>query len=295
MMADFIEEEPVVRQTLERISDQTSTNLISLCTTADEAELNDGKLSGLVVVASSVALYHLAKESGLSAGACAGYSVGQYAALYAAGMLSLESMLSILVERQNALDAAARSNASCMVAVLGVPLSKVVDIVAGFEGAEISNYNCPNNYSVACHRQTAEALADQFTKADAVRSIVLRVAGGWHSHFMLSAAEAIQSSLENLKLEASDCLFVDNVSGRTLSDPQEIRSALFEHVYKPVQWEKSLRSLFELDVSSFVELGYGDQLSKFVKFTDRRRQVFPTGTVPRFKQTLQANSEGRIV
>ncbi len=294
MMTDFIENEAVVRQSLERISDATSVDVAALCTSADETQLNDGRLSGLVVVASSVALYHLARENGLTADACAGYSVGQYAALYAAGMLSLDSMLAILMERQEALDSAAKNQASGMVAALGVPLSKVEEIVAEFEGAEISNYNCPNNYSVACHRHDAEALVDRFTKADAVRSLVLPVAGGWHSHFMLPAAEAIRSSLESLDLRTSDCVFVDNVCGLSLSDPSEIRASLFEHVHKAVQWEKSLHSLFELEISSFVELGYGDQLSKFVKFTDRRKQVFPTGTLQRFHQTLQAKEAGRI-
>jgi [acyl-carrier-protein] S-malonyltransferase len=288
MMTDFIEDYPVVRLSLERISDETSTDIISLCLTADARTLNDGKLSGLLVVASSVALFHLARQEGLTADAYAGYSVGQYTALYASGMLSLEEMLAVLTERQTALDDAAKMQASCMVAVLGVPLEKVIEIVTAFDGAAISNFNCPNNYSVACHVRDADALVARFTEADAVRALRLPVVGGWHSHFMLPAAHAIRPSLEGLALQAANGLFVDNVSGHALSDPEEIRSALFEHVYRPVQWEQSMRLLFKKGFTTFVELGYGDQLSRFVKFTDRKKQVFPTGNVQRFEHVISA-------
>lgn len=294
MMTDFIEAYDLVRQTFEKISDETSTDVTALCLSADEATLNDGKLSGLVVVASSVALLHLAREHGIEADFYAGYSVGQYAALYASGMLSLEDMLKVLMERQVALDNAARMQPSCMVAVLGVTLPVVTEILAGFEGAAISNFNCPNNYTVACHRADAESLITRFTEADAVRTVELPVAGGWHSHFMLSAAKAIKPSLDTLELKSETGLFVDNVSGQPLSDHDEMRTALFEHVYQPVQWEQTMRSLFERGVLASVELGYGDQLSKFAKFTDRRKQVFPTGTLQRFEAAVSANREGRM-
>lgn len=288
MMSDMVASYPVVRDSVAEISDLTQTDLYSLYKSGDEPTLHDGRLSGLIVAASSAALLELVKqEIGIEGAAFAGYSVGQYTALYAAGAMTLKEMLHVLEQRQIFLDTAAKEKPSRMVGVIGVPQERVDDILSHYNGAIISNYNCPNHFSISCCAEDADKIAQDFDKAEAIKSIVLPVAGGWHSPFVDGAAEELKGVLSDLTIETPQGLFIDNVTAQPVKDIEVIRNNLYDHVKSPVYWQQSVRYMSEQGFEDFVEIGYGDQLSKFIKFTNRRAAVYRTGNVDNFVITQQ--------
>lgn len=292
MMTDLIRTSRPVKQTLIHISDLTSVDIIGLCRQGTEVMLNDGVNSGLIVVASAVSLFHHLQESGFSASAYAGYSVGQYSALYAAGLLELKDLCGIVKLRQTLLNEAANRFPSNMIGVLGVPLIRVQEIVDHFSDAVISNINCPNNYSIACRRKDVADIIHRLEKAGAIKAVSLPVVGGWHSSFMKWSSNEISPALESLPLKNSTNIFIDNVTGDMENDLNKIRENLKKHIFSPVLWESCVRTLDKKNISRFVEVGYGNQLSKFIAFSLRHALLYQTGTESALDRTLSALGQG---
>jgi [acyl-carrier-protein] S-malonyltransferase len=287
MLADIIECYPGIRQTLMQFSDLCGHDMIELHRHASIETLTDAKLSGLIVVAGSIALADFLKSQGVAPAAVAGYSVGQYAALYAANVLDMPALVDLLLCRQECLDQAAKRVPSVMISVIGVPLEKIEQLQQRHEALYITNYNCPNHMTLACSKAAQGDILNALQELSPIKVTLLPVAGGWHSPFVEPSAAPLKEKLASASLNDPSCLFLDNVTGQVESDSETIRQNLYAHLFRPVLWQQSIKALAATNSDPFIEVGYGDQLSKFIKFTNRRAQIHRTGTAAELQQFIQ--------
>jgi [acyl-carrier-protein] S-malonyltransferase len=202
-------------------------------------------------------------EPDAPASAAAGHSLGEYAALVAAGALSFDDAVALVAERGAAMDEAARLQAGGMLALLGGEDHAVRGLAARF-GLTIANDNAPGQLVLSGADDAiagAERVARDETGARARR---LDVAGAFHSPLMAPAAERLAAALDRTPFAPPRLPVYANATAAPFTDP---RRELAEHLLQPVRWRETLLALRAAGMERFVELGPGAVLTGLVKRT----------------------------
>jgi [acyl-carrier-protein] S-malonyltransferase len=209
-------------------------------------------------------------KRGLRPDAVCGLSLGEYGALYAAGVFGAEEYVKLTAFRGQKMMEAAKGHDCSMSAVLGLE-SKVVE--EGCEAAgdagfiTLANYNCPGQY-VICGDEPAVAKAEAYLKEHgAKRCIRLNVSGPFHTKYMKPAGDALRERFSAMELGRPGIPVVMNVTGDYLKDDENIAGLLERQVQNSVRFEGSLRRLLADGADTFVEIGPGTALSGFLKKT----------------------------
>jgi [acyl-carrier-protein] S-malonyltransferase len=237
-----------------------------------EERLNDTRQTQPCLVATSVACLRALEEQlggigeRLAPAFVAGHSVGEYAALVAAGALSLGDALR-LVARRGELMADARVSGG-MVAVIGLDRAAVAAAVAELgRGADlvVANDNAPGQVVISGTPEALAAAEAPLRAAGARRSIPLKVSGPFHSPHMQGVGEELARALTTASWHDADPPVVSNVTAEPVRDAAEIRRLLSLQVYSPVEWVRSVRRMADDGVDTFVECGPGGALSGMVR------------------------------
>jgi [acyl-carrier-protein] S-malonyltransferase len=202
-------------------------------------------------------------EPDAPASAAAGHSLGEYAALVAAGALSFDDAVALVAERGAAMDEAARLQAGGMLALLGGEDHAVRGLAARF-GLTIANDNAPGQLVLSGADDAiagAERVARDETGARARR---LDVAGAFHSPLMAPAAERLAAALDRTPFAPARLPVYANATAAPFTDP---RRELAEHLLQPVRWRETLLAMRTAGMERFVELGPGAVLTGLVKRT----------------------------
>lgn len=287
MGRELAERFPEAARVLDRIDEILGFKLSRVCFEGPPERLTDSVLSGLAVFAVSAATLEVVR-SVVPATAFAGYSVGQYAAIYAAGALSLEDTVRLLRTRGQCMERAARANPSTMLSVVGLSDGRAAEIAGRLKDVYVSNYNSPGHVSFACSTPAAPHLERMMEEQGVIQVVRLNVAGGWHSPFMLPAVECLREALAGVKFRGLSGMLGDNVTGALLAGPQDLPESLLAHLYSPVRWVEVVRALKGSGVRRFIEIGFGNQMTKFVRLIDRRAEVLSTATVSDIERLLGA-------
>ena len=234
--------------------------------------LNDTRQTQPCLVATSLACLRaleaaMAAESAeLAPRFVAGHSVGEYAALVAAGVLSTADAMR-LVSRRAELMAAASVDGG-MTAVIGLERSAVVDAVAAAASPAdlvVANDNAPGQVVISGTRAALIAAEPALREAGARRIIPLSVSGPFHSPWMAEVTDALAEAFETVAWSDARIPVVSNVTGEPITDAVTIRNLLAEQVRSPVEWVASVQRMSDDGVDTFVECGPGAALIGMVK------------------------------
>jgi [acyl-carrier-protein] S-malonyltransferase len=208
----------------------------------------------------SVARWQLERPDAIVA---AGHSLGEYAALVAAGALDFEPALELVDERASAMAAAAALTPSGMTVMLKGDPDAVAEL-AGSLDLIVANDNSPGQVVLAgpvLALEQAEQRAKEETGARAQR---LDVSGAFHSPLMAPAADRLRIALQRTAFREPQIPVYSNSSVEPFSDPQR---ELAENLLRPVRWRETLLAFHELGVETYIELGPGKILTGLVKRT----------------------------
>jgi [acyl-carrier-protein] S-malonyltransferase len=240
-----------------------------------DAGLLDGNAASSLLAVLAGALAADLQRSGGAPEPCAvaGYSVGQWTALYAAGAIDLPSVLSLVARRAALMDAAAAAAPpGGMLAVIGVPTERLRALCTEAEQAghslELANDNAPAQATLAGDLLTLDWAE---TRLQGLQPRVVRrlpVAGAWHSRYMMPAVGPLRELVAAAGLRSPRCPVIDNTTGRWLPEAG-LPEALAAQVAAPVHWQQGMRTLIGAGVQTVLELGWGDVLTRFGFFIDR--------------------------
>ena len=218
------------------------------------------------------------KELGYVPDAVAGFSLGEYGALYAAGVLDLESVLKIIDIRANAMKNAAKGVNGSMAAIMGCEPSKVFELCDKANGYVVPvNFNCVGQISISGENEAVdEVLA--LCKEEKIRAVKLQVSVPCHCKFMNSASEVIKAAFNGFAFNNPSLPLFMNVDGERESDANLIKEKLVRQIKEPVQWISTLNNLKEFGCDTFIECGPGKTLTTFVKRTLNNDEVSFTNT-----------------
>jgi [acyl-carrier-protein] S-malonyltransferase len=268
-MADAWAEHPASRAVLEEASDAMGRDVVAGC--RDDAALATTEFVQPALLAIGLAAFAVLEAEGMPAPVgAAGHSLGEFAALVAAGVLTLEEALDVVVVRGAAMQRAGEERPGTMAALLGVGAEEaemLCDDARGEDVLLVANLNSPVQVVIS---GTVEAVAraEALAKERKVRAVRLQVAGAFHSPLMEPAVAAIDERLDALAFRAPRFPIAENVAGTLVDDPEELRALLRRHVVSPVRWEACARALAGAGADVFVEPGAGDVLTKLQKRID---------------------------
>jgi len=239
----------------ERCSRDADVDLRRLLTTADEDELRLTQNAQPALCFVGVALTVLMRRRGIELAAAAGHSVGEYAALAAAGALTAPQVIKAVVERGRAMADAAPDGTSSMAAVLGLDPDAVGRALDGVDGAWPANYNTPTQTVIAGTTAGLEAATQRLQDAGAKRVIPLNVSAAFHTPLMAPAAERLRQALERIEWRAPRVAVMANLTGRAHQGGERIPHVMEMQLRSPVRWAACIASLVDMGCDHFVELG----------------------------------------
>lgn len=277
-MADPWIEHEVGRATIEEASTAMGRDVAAAC--HDEAALATTELVQPALLACDVAAFRVLREMGASFMGAAGHSLGEFAALVAAGALDLGTALRMVVVRGRAMQAAGEARPGTMSALLGVGAEEaaaICDAARGDDVLLVANENSPQQMVISGSVPAIER-AEQTAAERRVRAVRLKVAGAFHSPLMESAVAPLAEEIDAAAFLAPVFPVASNVTGELVSDPEELRALLKRHVVSAVRWERCARSLLAAGADTFVEAGPGDVLTKLAKRVVPGARALAVGT-----------------
>ena len=207
------------------------------------------------------------EKAGIQPTVCAGHSLGEYSALYAAGIVTAEDCLKLVFKRGELMHREATANKGAMSAVVGLDIDQVRQIVdeASAKGiVAVANHNSAEQI-VITGDPDAVAAASDLAKERGARAIPLKVSGAWHSPLIQGAEAEFCDFLEAIVFNAPRCSLLHNVSAAAETDPAAVRRMMGRQLCSPVRWYDTVREMMRQRIDVFVEIGPGRVLTGLLK------------------------------
>ena len=200
--------------------------------------------------------------------ALAGFSLGEYSAIGAAGLLSLPQLLDLIRERGRLMQEASEANPGAMYAVLGLDDQKIIDLLKSepyHDQVFAANFNAPGQLVISGLAAPAAACADDLRAAGARRIVQLNVSGAFHTPWMASAATHLARFAQGLSFQSTPLDFYANPSA-SLKDPTIAwPDYLAMQMCSPVRWTDEVKAIGLAGVSGFYEFGPGKVLTSLIR------------------------------
>lgn len=295
MAAEIAEAFPIAEKIFEKANDVVGFDLRKICFEGPAEKLNTTTISQPAIFATSAAILEVLKNDPatceIKPDITAGLSLGEYTALYAAGVISFADALVLVTKRGQAMQAAADATEGSMVSIIGLDEEKVrrlCDEAAEGQILTAVNFNCPGQIVIsgskpACRR--AEKLA---TKFGAIKAVPLAVAGAFHTDMMSNAADALKKAIEETKIsDPSDVKIIANINADYYKSGEEIAQGLVKQLTCPILWQKCMEKLLVDGIEDFYEIGPGKVLTGLMRRINRKTKVINISSLNAVQKLLK--------
>ncbi len=273
-MLDAFADHPAVRRTLEEASAALGEDLFALMHAGPKDRLDLTTNTQPAMLAAGIACWRaLQAETGLAPVAFAGHSLGEYAALVAAGSLSLADALPLVRFRAQAMQDAVPAGVGAMAAILGLAADVVVAgcaeaTAACGEPVSAANFNDPTQTVIAGTKAAVERACELLKARGAKRALPLAVSAPFHCELMKPAADRLRERLAGVAFAPPRVPVVNDVDVAAPAEPAAIADALYRQAYRPVRWVEVVQALRARGATHVVECGPGKVLSKLTRRID---------------------------
>lgn len=270
-MLDAWGDHPAVRHTLAEASEALHEDVTQLIHDGPKDALDLTTNTQPVMLTAGVACYRAwLSETGQAPAALAGHSLGEYAALVAAGALTLVDALPLVRFRAQAMQDAVPVGVGAMAAILGLDAQTVRDgcaEVAALTGevVEAANFNDPKQTVIAGTKAGVEKACEALKAKGAKRALMLAVSAPFHSSLMKPAAERLRERLATTPIAAPQIPVINNIDVAVQTEPDAIREALYRQAFGAVRWVEVVQAIQARGVGRIIECGPGKVLSGMVK------------------------------
>lgn len=277
-MLDAWDAHPAVVQTLHEASDALGEDLGKLIHDGPKEALSLTTNTQPVMLVAGVAAYRVwMAEVGVAPVAVAGHSLGEYAALVAAGTLTLAQAAPLVRLRAQAMQDAVPVGMGAMAAILGMDAPRVAALCAevtrefgpaSAEVVEAANFNDPAQTVISGSKAAVDRACEVLKANGAKRALILAVSAPFHSSLMLPAAQKLQQRLAEIQFAPPQIALINNIDVAVEADVARIRDALYRQSFGPVRWVETVQALKVRGIAHLVECGPGKVLAGMVKRID---------------------------
>lgn len=268
MLAGY-DAQPVVRETLVEAGAMLGQDLWALASDGPAEEINRTVNTQPLMLAADIAVYRAWRAAGGPKPAVvAGHSLGEYAALVAAGALELNDALPLVRLRAQAMQEAVPAGVGAMAAIMGLDdggVAAACQEAAQGQVVEPVNFNAPGQIVIAGHREAVERAIAAAKGKGAKRGVLLPVSAPFHSSLLKPAADRLAAYLVDVPVTNPVLRVLHNVDARVAQTPDAIRNALARQAASPVRWVETVRAFVGDGVTHIVECGPGQVLAGLCK------------------------------
>jgi len=263
MGKDFFEEFAEAKEIFLHADELLGYSLSTLLFEGPMEELTKTKHSQLGIFVMSAALLEVFRKNfpDIKPSACAGLSLGEYSAIYAAGFLSFEETLLLVQKRAELMNEACEKQQSLMAAVMGLSLEQIKQMIEPLEEVWVANYNTPDQIVITGSKEGVEKAMTLLQENGAKRVIPLQVHGAFHSPLMKSAEDSLMPFIEKAPFKESSTPVVMNVNASFTQDVKELKDTLKKQITRSVLWRPTIDAMKQQGITNFLEIGCGKTLS----------------------------------
>jgi [acyl-carrier-protein] S-malonyltransferase len=257
MGQDLFAADPGARELFKLAEQTTGLPLQKLCFTGPMEELTLTVNLQPAVTVVNLCLCRALANAGVKPVAVCGHSLGEYSALYAAGVLSAADTLAAVRERGRLMHREAEKYPGAMAAVIGLTAEKLKGLVHPFtkEGPiALANYNTPEQTVISGSPEMV-ARTGNAAKAEGAKVIPLKVSGAWHSPLMMGANADFAAFMNTLNFQAPTHPLYLNATAAPETNPARLRRAMGQQLTSPVRWADLVLNLKAAGVDTWVEVG----------------------------------------
>ncbi|MGG3942356.1 ACP S-malonyltransferase [Peribacillus psychrosaccharolyticus] len=292
MGKDFYESDQTV-QSIFQVADSTlGFSLTDLILNGPQEDLTLTANTQPALLTVSFALYQAVLKAGITPDYTAGHSLGEYSALTASGAMTFKEAVHTVRKRGEYMEEAVPNGIGTMSAVLGMDQAQLEELTADItrEGntVQLANINCPGQIVISGTTEGVQLAAVKAKENGAKRAIPLNVSGPFHSILMEPAAAKLAETLSSIEVKQAITPVISNVTAQPVTQPEEIKEKLIEQLISPVRWEESIRTLLDLGVDTFIEIGPGKVLSGLIKKIDRSVSIYSVNDKVSLENTVHA-------
>ena len=280
MGKDLYESFPVAKQIFDSANEILGRDLLKIIFSGPQEELTATQNTQPALFTVEAAITEVLAEKGITPSFVAGHSLGEYSALYGAGVLSFADGLKAVARRGELMADAGKAFPGTMAAVIGLSREKVGEVLQSVKSGIVvpANENSPVQTVISGEIEAVNQACEKLKAAGAKRAILLPVSGAFHSPLMQSAADEFSKTVDGLKFSSPRCPVITNVSAKPETDPSVIKELLVKQLISPVRWVDSMNSLAEEKFDLCLETGPGSVLRGLAKKCSDSLNVVPSDT-----------------
>jgi [acyl-carrier-protein] S-malonyltransferase len=290
MGRDIAEASPEAMEVFDIGSEASGLDLARLCFDTPIEGMVETELQQPALVATSLAMLAALRKRGFMPDFVVGHSVGEFAALAAAGAMNVRETIGLVRERGLAMAEAAKERPGSMAAILGLEDEVVERLCRRILGVWPANYNCPGQIVVSGENTAVDECCARAEEQGARRTVKLRVSGAFHSPLVAHAAERLRPAVEKVRFSEPTAPFMSTVTAR-LESAQRMGPLLVDQLTAPVRFTQAASELVREGVRTFVEVGPGNVLSGLVRRIDRSVKAIPVNSLASLDQLEESLSK----
>ncbi len=290
MLSELATKYKQVRQTFKEASDVLSRNLWRLVNNGSEEELNLTTNAQPILLTTSIAMWRIwSNSSDRLPKILAGHSLGEYSALVCGGAIKFHDALKLVHIRAELMQNAVPAGTGKMAAIMGLNSKEVISLCKKVDAYVAAvNFNSSKQIVVAGEKVAVNQLIKLAQKAGAYKCVLLTVSIPSHCALMHEAADKFSEYVNEVPVVMPKIPIVCNIDATIKNTINEIRQALIEQIYSPVQWFKTIQYIGGEGIEYFVEAGPGRVLSGLLHRIDRNFKTFSLRDSASFEKALEA-------
>lgn len=263
---------PAARQTFQEADDALGFSISQLCFEGPDEQLKLTENTQPAILTMSTAVARVLREKGIVPQFAAGHSLGEYSAHVVAGTLTFAQAVRAVHNRGRYMQEAVPAGEGGMAAIVGMTLDQLQQTCAeAAQGQVVSpaNINSRDQIVISGHRQAVERAAELAKTQGAKRAVMLVVSAPFHCALMQPAQDRLEKDLQEFQLGNPEIPVISNIDAAPKTTGEGARQALVRQVTGAVQWAKSMQTLIDLGVKTFIEAGPGKVLMGLMRQIDR--------------------------
>ena len=275
MGKDIYEKYEAAKRVYDKAKELTGIDIAKISFEGPEEELNQTKYTQLAILTMSLAILEILKENGINPEMSAGLSLGEYSALINSGAIEFDEGVKLVKKRGEYMQNLVPDGEWLMAAVMGMSEEQVEEVCKKVKNGFVvpANYNCVGQIAISGEKAGVEEAEIIAKEMGAKKVRVLKTAGPFHTEKLIESSNALRKELENVTVNTFNSKVIKNIDGEIYSESDDVKDVLAKHIVSPVRFAKTINTMLENGVDTFIEIGPGKTLSGFVKRTPVEKEI----------------------
>lgn len=290
MGKDLFENIDVCKEVFKQADNALQFSISNVCFQGPEKDLNRTENTQPAILTTSIAALRALESFNIKADITAGLSLGEYSSLVYSGVISFQEAVVLVKKRGKYMQEAVPEGKGIMAAIMGLnylDVEKICNECSYLGTVELSNINCPGQVVIGGEVEAVKAACSAAKDKGARKVVELVVSGPFHTSMLKPASEKLEEELKNISINQFAVPIVTNVTGEIIEKVDDIRPYLKKQVMSTVLFEKSINTMIEFGVDTFIEIGPGKILSAFVKKVNRKVRALNVQDMKSLNSTVE--------